>query len=105
MALFNRTLFNRTGRNAAKITKQFFKKYAKPSVSLVDMIYRLRFQYASGSSRDSGIRMDWDKWGDFLKKELGVLSRPTELYGTIAAFKIFSLPLPCPPFAHASSWT
>lgn len=77
------------------IIQLMLKQYSKPSVSLVELIYRTLFELQSKVSKSANIKMDWAEWADFIEDTFGKGQSYTrnELYGIIAAFKIFNTPI------------
>ncbi len=66
-------------------------KYEKPSVSLVELIYRALFELKKNADRPDGIQMDWEEWGDFITSEFSGVRKGFYLYGIIAALKEFNI--------------
>lgn len=66
-------------------------KYEKPSVSLVELIYRALFELKKNADRPDGIQMDWEEWGDFITSEFSGVRKNFYLYGIIAALKEFNI--------------
>ncbi len=77
------------------IIQLMLKQYSKPSVSLVELIYRTLFELQSKVSKTANIKMDWEEWADFIEDAFGKGQSYTrnELYGIIAALKIFNTPI------------
>lgn len=71
-------------------------RYGKPTVSLVELIYRTLFALKKRASKPEAIKLDWEEWESFIESEFGkgksYISK--ELYGVIAALKIFNMPMP-----------
>lgn len=66
-------------------------KYEKPSVSLVELIYRALFELKKSADRPDGIQMDWEEWEDFITSEFSGIRKDLYLYGVIAALKEFGI--------------
>ena len=69
-------------------------KYGKPTVSLVELIYRTLFELKKIESKSGSIKLDWEEWESFIKNNFTI--EPViklELYGVIAALKIFNTPI------------
>ena len=63
--------------------------YDKPNVSLVELIYRTLFRLKQTARKTSGIVMDWEEWSrGFPPNDY----TPFQLYGGIAAFRLFEIP-------------
>ena len=81
-------------------------KYGKPNVSLVELIYRTLFELKKISSKPGSIKLDWEEWGDLIHREFGKVDTDIQLYGVIAALKVFntslSLSLFCKRFEELS---
>lgn len=71
------------------------RRYGKPTVSLVELIYRTLFELKKRASKPGDIKLDWEEWGGFIESEFGKGDSYTqkELYGVIAALKIFNTPI------------
>ena len=69
-------------------------RYGKPYVSLVELIYRTLFELKKISSKPGSIKLDWEEWGDLIEREFGKVDTDIQLYGVIAALKVFHTPLP-----------
>ena len=69
-------------------------RYGKPYVSLVELIYRALFELKKISSKPGSIKLDWEEWGDLIEREFGKVDTDIQLYGIIAALKVFHTPLP-----------
>lgn len=74
------------------IIKKILDIYERQNVSIVELIYRTLFEMNKIISKDKRIKLDWDEWGDLLKKEFNCDWSYIDLYGVIAAFKIFNVP-------------
>ncbi len=63
------------------------KKYGKPTVSLVELIYRTLFELKKIASKPEAIKLDWDEWQSFIESEFGKGDSyaSIELYGVIAS--------------------
>lgn len=82
-----------TEENRKRSLQTILDKYEKPSVSLVELIYRTLFEVKKNADRPDGIRMDWDEWEDFITSEFSGISKNLYLYGIIAALKEFDIPI------------
>ena len=69
-------------------------RYGKPYVSLVELIYCALFELKKISSKPGSIKLDWEEWGDLIEREFGKVDTDIQLYGIIAALKVFHTPLP-----------
>ena len=80
--------------NLSSIEK-VLSKYGKPTVSLVELIYRTLFELKKRASKPGDIKLDWEEWGSFVESEFGKgeAYAQKELYGIIAALKIFNTPI------------
>ena len=67
--------------------------YGKPYVSLVELIYRTMFELKKISSKPGSVKLDWEEWGDLIQREFGKVDTDIQLYGVIAALKVFNTPL------------
>ncbi len=67
--------------------------YGKPYVSLVELIYRTMFELKKIASKPGSIKLDWEEWGDLIQREFGKVDTDIQLYGVIAALKVFHTPL------------
>ncbi len=76
------------------VTKLIRKNYEKPNVSLVEAIYRTLFELKKVASKPGSIKLDWEEWNDFINQEFGNVDSMFQLYGVIAALKVFDIPLP-----------
>ncbi len=68
-------------------------RYGKPYVSLVELIYRTLFELEKITSKPGSIKLDWEEWGDLILREFGKIDTDIQLYGAIAAMKVFNTPL------------
>ena len=70
-------------------------RYSKPTVSLVELIYRTLFELKKRASKPGDIKLDWEEWESFIESEFGKgeIYTQKELYGVIAALKIFNTPI------------
>ncbi len=68
-------------------------RYGKPYVSLVELIYRTLFELKKIASKPGSIKLDWEEWGDLIEREFGKVDTDIQLYGVIAALKVFHTPL------------
>ena len=68
-------------------------RYGKPYVSLVELIYRTLFELKKITSKPGSIKLDWEEWGDLIESEFGKVDTDIQLYGVIAALKVFHTPL------------
>ena len=68
-------------------------RYGKPYVSLVELIYRTLFELKKITSKPGSIKLDWEEWGDLIQREFGEVDTDIQLYGVIAALKVFNTPL------------
>lgn len=75
--------------------QMILRQYSKPTVSLVELIYRTLFELKKNASKPGNIKLDWDEWEDFIEGEFGKGETYTkkELYGVIAALKLFHAPI------------
>lgn len=75
--------------------QMILREYDKPSVSLVELIYRTLFELKKRASKPESIKLDWEEWGNFIEGEFGKGNSYTqkELYGVIAALKVFNRPI------------
>lgn len=70
-----------------------FRQYRKPNISLVELIYRTLFELKKISSKPESIKLDWEEWGELIQREFGKVDTDIQLYGVIAALKVFNTPL------------
>jgi len=82
------------------IARQTLKDYGKPRVSLVELIYRTRFELHKKASKPDKIRMDWDEWKTILRKELELKKSAGQLYGVVALCAFFEAPVTTELFAR-----
>ena len=68
-------------------------RYGKPYVSLVELIYCTLFELKKITSEPGSIKLDWEEWGDLIEREFGKVDTDIQLYGVIAALKVFHTPL------------
>ena len=68
-------------------------RYGKPYVSLVELIYRTLFELKKISSKPKSVKLDWEEWGELIEREFGNVDTDIQLYGVIAALKVFHTPL------------
>ena len=75
--------------------KLIMNKFSKPTVSLVELIYRTLFELKKKISKPEDIKLDWEEWEDFIETEFGKGESYSkkELYGVIAALKVFHTPI------------
>ena len=64
-----------------------------PYVSLVELIYRTLFALKKITSKPGSIQLDWDEWGNFIRGEFHTDESNIQLYGIIAALKVFNMPM------------
>ncbi len=78
-----------------QIVQSILDRYGKPTVSLVELIYRALFALKKKASKPEEIKLDWEEWTDFIESEFGKGKSYTskELYGVIAALSIFHTPM------------
>ena len=77
----------------ANVIDQMLAQYGKPNVGLVELIYRTLFELKKISTKPGSIKLDWEEWGDFVKREFHVDESDRQLYGVIAALKVFNTPM------------
>ncbi|MCI8511019.1 MAG: hypothetical protein HFE83_03360 [Lachnospiraceae bacterium] len=82
-----------TEADQAKIIRMMLDKFAKPSVSLVELIYRTLFELKKSAKKPADIHLDWEEWGAFIRREFEKNDTDLQLYGVIAALKVFSMPM------------
>ena len=75
------------------VINKILGQYGKPYVSLVELIYRTLFELKKISSKPGSIKLDWEEWGDLIEREFGKVDTDIQLYGVIAALKVFHTPL------------
>lgn len=75
------------------VISKTLKRYGKPHVSLVELIYRTLFELEKITSKPGSIKLDWEEWGDLIQREFGKVDTDIQLYGVIAALKVFNTPL------------
>lgn len=75
------------------VINKILGRYGKPYVSLVELIYRTLFELKKISSKPGSIKLDWEEWGDLIEREFGKVDTDIQLYGVIAALKVFHTPL------------
>ena len=75
------------------VINQTLGRYGKPYVSLVELIYRTMFELKKISSKPGSIKLDWEEWGDLIRREFGLEETDIQLYGVIAALKVFNTPM------------
>ena len=80
-------------KDQLSITNQTLNQYGKPYVSLVELIYRTLFELKKVASKPESIKLDWEEWGDLINQEFKNVDSDIQLYGIIAALKVFNTPL------------
>lgn len=75
------------------VINKILGRYGKPYVSLVELIYRTLFELKKITSKPGSIKLDWEEWGDLIQREFGNVDTDIQLYGVIAAMKVFNTPL------------
>ena len=75
------------------VINRMLRLYGKPYVGLVELIYRTLFELKKVSSKPESIQLDWDEWGNFIRGEFHTDESNTQLYGIIAALKVFNIPM------------
>lgn len=77
------------------ILETILSKYGQPTVSLIELIYRTLFEIKKKASKPGAIKLDWEEWETFIESGFGKGQSytQTELYGVIAALKIFNTPI------------
>ncbi len=77
------------------IIRMILNRYGKPNVSLVELIYRTLYELNKMVSKHEAVKLDWEEWDSFLKSEFGEfeLYNRNEVYGVIAALKVFHTPI------------
>ena len=75
------------------VINKILGQYGKPYVSLVELIYRTLFELKKMTSKPGSIKLDWEEWGDLIEREFGKVDTDIQLYGVIAALKVFHTPL------------
>ena len=75
------------------VIDRMLRSHGKPGVGLVEIIYRTLFDLKKISSKPESIQMDWDEWGRFIRDEFHVDESNIQLYGIIAALKVFNMPM------------
>ena len=80
-------------RDQLSVTNQTLKQYGKPYVSLVELIYRTLFELKKVASKPESIKLDWEEWGELINREFKDVDSDIQLYGIIAALKVFNTPL------------
>lgn len=80
------------------VTQEMLSRYGGPEVSLVELIYRTLFALKKVAAKPENIKMDWEEWGELIRREFGNVDSDVQLYGVIAAFGVFHTPLPLPLF-------
>lgn len=69
------------------------RKFGKPEVSLVELIYRTLFEVQKIESKSGSVKLDWDEWGDLINSKFGETDSAAQLYGIVAAFNAFNTSL------------
>ncbi len=82
-----------TENEQANSIRMTLDKFAKPSVSLVELIYRTLFELKKSARKPADIQLDWEEWGAFIRREFEKNDTDIQLYGAIAALKVFGMPL------------
>ena len=82
-----------SAKNQLSITNQILNQYGKPYVSLVELIYRTLFELKKVASKPERIKLDWEEWGELINQEFKDVDSDIQLYGIIAALKVFNTPL------------
>ncbi len=80
-------------KDQLSITNQTLNQYGKPYVSLVELIYRTLFELKKVASKPESIKLDWEEWGELINQEFKDVDSDIQLYGIIAALKVFNTPL------------
>lgn len=75
------------------VINNILRQYGKPNISLVELIYRTLFELKKITSKLGSIKLDWEEWGDLIQREFGNVDTDIQLYGVIAALKVFNTPL------------
>ncbi len=75
------------------VINKILGRYGRPYVSLVELIYRTLFELKKISSKPGSIKLDWEEWGDLIEREFGNVDTDIQLYGVVAALKVFHTPL------------
>ena len=68
------------------------QQYDHSNVSLAELIYRALFEMSKFTSKAPDVLLDWDEWERFLHETLNIKAN-SNMYGVIAAFKLFDTPL------------
>ncbi len=89
-----------SGKDQLNITNKMLNRYGKPNVSLVELVYRTLFEFKKISSKPESIKLDWEEWGGMIRQEFGNVDTDLQLYGVIAALKVFHTPLSLPLFCR-----
>lgn len=98
------------GKDKLHTVQVISRQYNRPTVSLVELIYRTLFELKKIASKPQSIKLDWEEWEDFIESEFGKGESYTkgELYGVIATLKIFNIPISISLFCkyfHFNEWT
>lgn len=82
-------------KDKQSIIQAVLNRYGKPTVSLVELIYRTLFELKKRAAKTEAIKLDWEEWTSLIESEFGNGGSYTkkELYGAIAALKIFNTPI------------
>lgn len=82
-------------KDRSNIIQMILSCYARPNVSLVELIYRTLFELKKKASKPENIKLDWEEWESFIENEFGKSESCSrkELYGVIAALKVFHTPI------------
>ena len=83
----------------AELVARVMRNHNRRNVSLAELIYRALFELLPYVSKPESVVLDWDEWERFLQAHLGVAT-DADMYGMIAAFKLFDTPLTLPFFCR-----
>ena len=82
------------GADQASVIEKILRQYGKPAVSLVELIYRTLFELKKIAAKPGSIKLDWEEWGGLIRREFRTDHSDIQLYGVIAALKVFNTPTP-----------
>jgi Flp pilus assembly protein TadD len=70
----------------------FLKAFARPTISILELIYRTLFDIQQGS-QTTNIRLDWDEWAFLVQDQLGETYPAKDAYPLIAACSKLGIPM------------
>ena len=86
-------------RLPAKLDEEL-REHDHRDVNLVELVYRVLLPLLGAISRDRGNVLDWEEWGDVLRRAFDMEEDDKTLYGGLAVFRLLGVEMPVALFCR-----